>query len=150
MEIMSFIVMLVTVIIVIIQYILIDFWPAILMGFLAITFLILLCCMASRRKKAAAIFAVVMMVCIIGAVTWCVLFPTAYPYVDLWVLGKTEEEIIARYGEPRFEQWESPDGNQIAYYTKYIFLDPDYYIITFDEEGKAVDVKESIFVPKGG
>lgn len=27
---------------------------------------------------------------------------------------------------------------------------PDYYIITIDEEGKAIDVREGVFTPKGG
>lgn len=133
----------------IILYILADFWPVVLMGLISIVCIVLICCSWRKKKKRIIIYAAVITVCIIGSVIWCVLFPTAYPYVDLWVLGKTEEEIIEVYGEPDYnESWS--DYSELAYYTKYIIFDPDYYIITIDEDGKAIDVREDVFTPKGG
>ena len=88
-------------------------------------------------------------VCLAFGIIWYILFPTAFPYVDLWILGKTEEEIIEVYGEPRFEPEESHGGNKMAYYTRTIIFEPDYYMIIF-EDGKAVDMEEGVFPYKGG
>ena len=128
-----------------------KFWPVILCCLIAFIAVIVIRCSIPRKKEALIrIAAVIMGICITGAITWCVLFPTAYPYVDLWVLGKTEEQIIEKYGEPDFSRDEDHRHDEIAYYTRYIIMDADYYIITFDENGKAVDVREDLFVPLGG
>lgn len=83
----------------------------------------------------------------IAGVLSFIIFPTAFPYVDTWVLGKTKEEIIAVYGEPSYDDH---DQHKIAYYTRYIMMDPEYYVITFDKDGCAIEVKEGLFVPTGG
>ena len=78
-----------------------KFWPAILCCLIAFIAAIVIRCSIPRKKEALIrIAAVIMGICITGTITWCALFPTAYPYVDLWVLGKTEEQIIEVYGEP--------------------------------------------------
>lgn len=127
-------------------YFWIEFWPAIVSVLVAYAFLILLCWSISHKKKAVMKIATTAMVfCFTVAITWCVLFPTAYPYVDLWVLGKTEEQIIEAYGEPEYN-----DGRGLAYKTKWVFADMDYYVIEFDKNDKACHVFEAPWTPVGG
>lgn len=128
------------------HYIWIEFWPAIVSVLIAYAFLILLCWAITHKKKTVIKIATAAMVlCFIVAITWCILFPTAYPYVDLWVLGKTEEQIIEVYGEPEYN-----DGRGLAYKTKWVFFDMDYYVIEFDGDGKACRVHEAPWTPVGG
>ena len=134
-----------------ILYILSDYGLAILGGILAISALIVMCVSINRKKKKRVLVsAVVMGLCLAATIIWYILFPTAYPYMDLWVLGKTEEQIIAKYGEPDYGSEKAWQHDEMAYYTRYIIFDPEYYVITFDEEGKAIDVREGLFVPLGG
>ncbi len=124
---------------------------ALLCGLIAFIAVIVICrSIPYKKEKLIRVAAVIIGVCPTVAIIWYLIFPTAFPYVDLWVLGKTEEEIIEVYGEPRFDTDEAHGHNEMAYYTRYIFLDPEYYIITFDENGKAVDMREDLFVPLGG
>ncbi len=58
-------------------------------------------------------------ICSVVAVTWFALFLWEYPYVDLWMYGKTQEEIIEVYGEP-----EHIDYDEMAYATNYKTLIP--------------------------
>lgn len=128
-----------------------EFGIAILCGLIALVAVIVICRSIPRKKeKLIRVAAVIMGLCPTAVMIWYLIFPTAYPYVDLWVLGKTEEEIIEVYGEPRYEPEQSDRGNKMAYYTRTIFLDPEYYIITFDENGKAVYMREGLFPFKGG
>ena len=135
---------------IIIYYYLVEFWVAFLCGLSAFIAVVVICCAIPRKKeKLIRIAAVIMGICPSVVIIWYLIFPTAYPYVDLWVLGKTEEEIIEVYGEPNYnESWS--DYSELAYYTKYIIFDPDYYIITIDEEGRAIAVREGVFTPRGG
>lgn len=150
-EIMSYIIMFLVFVPVIIIYFLSDYGVAVLCGLIAFIAVIVICCSIPRKKeKLIRIAAVVMGLCPTVVIIWYLIFPTAYPYVDLWVLGKTEEEIVEVYGEPDYAPEHSHGYNEMAYYTRYIIFDPDYYIITFDENGKAVDVREDLFVPLGG
>lgn len=122
-----------------------KFWPVILCCLIAFIAVIVIRCSIPRKKEALIrIAAVIMGICITGAITWCALFPTAYPYVDLWVLGKTEEQIIEVYGEPEYN-----DYRGLAYYT-WSFIDPNYYVIEFNENGKACNVYEAPWTPIGG
>jgi len=132
-------------------YIVSDYGIVILGGLVTIVFLIVMCrSIARKKKKWAVVSAVIMGLTIVPTITWCILFPTAYPYMDLWVLGKTEEQIVEKYGEPDYGTDQDWQHDEIAYYTRYIFLDPEYYVITFNEEGKAIYVREDLFVPLGG
>ncbi len=63
--------------------------------------------------------------------------------MDPWVLGKTKEEIIAVYGEPEYNE------DVLAYPTEYGVLDMEYYVIEFDEEGRAIRVSERPYAGKG-
>lgn len=50
-----------------------------------------------KRKYWIAYFEVVLLVC---AVIFLYLFPTRFPYVDQWIVGKTKDEIVSVYGQP--------------------------------------------------
>ncbi len=132
------------------RYSIYELGIVILCGLIAFIAVIVICHSISRkREKLIRVAAVIIGLCPTIVMMWYLIFPTAYPYVDLWILGKTEEEIIEVYGEPRFEPEESDRGNKMAYYTRTIFLDPEYYMIIF-EDGVAVDMKEGLFPYKGG
>ena len=74
-----------------------------------------------------------------------ILFPTEFPYVDLWVFGKTKEQIIEVYGEPEYNEYQ-----ELAYETKWMFMDMFYYVIEFDENGRTYRMYESPYVGQGG
>ncbi len=151
MGITEWLIMIAVFVLVMINLVISDFGIAILCGLVAFVAVIVICCSIRHKKeKLIRVAAVIMGLCPTIAIIWYLLFPTAFPYVDLWVLGKTEEQIMEVYGEPSFDTDEAHGHNEMAYYTRYIFLDPEYYVITFDENGKAVDVREDLFVPLGG
>lgn len=74
---------------------------------------------------------------------------TYYKYNDWWIIGKTADEIEARYGE-----FDEVHGEQASYLIEgfYFEFDPDgmdeYYYIVFDNKGIAKYVFVS--VPYGG
>lgn len=75
------------------------------------------------------------------------LFPTKFPYVDRWIIGKDKESIIEVYGEP-----DTVGDNSISYYigkdtgvlgTGLMDSTNQYfYRISFDENGVAYEVEE--------
>ena len=65
--------------------------------------------------------------------------------MDLWVYGKTKEQIIEVYGEPEYNEY-----RELAYETKWMFMDMFYYVIEFDENGRAYRMHESPYVGPGG
>ena len=82
-------------------------------------------------------------------VALCVyLFPTRYPYMDPWIMGKTKEQIVAVYGEPT-----GYDGERMISYilgkdrgvlgTGLMDSNNDiHYYIYFDENGEAYKILE--------
>lgn len=75
----------------------------------------------------------------------CYLFPTQFPYVDPWIIGKTKEEIVAVYGQPDGIDW----GSVISYDLGRDSYGQDWnYYIHFDENGVAFKVEKS--GPVGG
>ena len=71
-------------------------------------------------------------------------------YIDANVIVSKGEQIVEKYGEPDYGTDQDWQHDEIAYYTRCIFFDPEYYVITFNEEGKAIYVREDLFVPLGG
>jgi len=70
---------------------------------------------------------------------------TFYKYNDQWIIGRTQEEIEAMYGEFTYKE-----DDKAAYYM-YMFKDmfsdiesPCYYVVFFDEIGRAYDIAEYI------
>lgn len=55
-----------------------------------------------------------------------------FEYNDWWILGKTEQQIAQRYGEPKELWWERGVG--------YPFTSVRYYYIVFDSNGRACEV----------
>lgn len=70
---------------------------------------------------------------------------TYYKYNDWWIVGKTEEEIVERYGE--FDMcWGSSKAYFIYVDNGWVMPDhqPHYYYIEFDDAGIATEVYESL------
>lgn len=96
----------------------------------------------TKKWAVLAIEAALLCVIFIG----CKVFPTQFPYMDGWIIGKDRQTILKLYGQP--------DGD--GYVTNYEIaydLGPDrgffgimsshqhnYYYIRFDAEGKACQV----------
>ena len=85
------------------------------------------------------------------AVLLCACAPRRYDETNIgklynreWILGKTQSEIIRRYGDFK-RVYEQDDGYYGAYYVNYdnVGMDPSYihdtYFIIFDENGVATD-----------
>ncbi len=105
--------------------------------------------LVKNNKKIVKINACIVLLVAFFIGGYYLLFPTHYPYMDLWIIGKTEAEIVEKYGEP-YIGYDSYDRT-IGYQTgSYAFLgEPYYYYIHFDETGKAVNCEISIYI-KGG
>jgi len=93
-----------------------------------------------RRKKLVIGCSVVLASEILLVTAYNILFPTCFPYVDLWIKGKTEAEIISVYGE-----YDIKHGGRIGYELTKSFLSsgPEYYYIHFDKNGIADLVEKS-------
>jgi len=130
---------------VIFMYLILDYWWAQLLAVFIMIIIATTMVMSikHKNKKGAKIAAAILAVGILLNVSVYVIFPQDFPYVDLWIYGKTNEEIQSVYGEPRFDYaWEH--GGWIGYWNGHEFLDAEYYCIEFDENGKAVEIYETV------
>lgn len=123
-----------------------EFFIPIILGLFAVTALFFgIVGYFAKKKSLIWISGTVLALFIIGIVTFFILFPTEFPYVDLWVYGKTKEQIIEVYGEPEYNEY-----RELAYETKWMIMDMFYYVIEFDENGRAYRMHESPYVGPGG
>lgn len=98
-----------------------------------------------RKKKLTVIWSIILAVEILLIAAYYVLFPTCFPYVDLYTLGKSREEIIAAYGEPEYKS-----EYRYGYFVRkdngfFGIMDSNlgvYYYIHFDKNGVAESVSE--------
>ena len=97
-----------------------------------------------KRKKQITIFSSLIITTVLLIVSFYIIFPTHFPYVDMWIYGKTREEIQAVYGEPDY------DGNGLSYIVGPHIWDTLYYCIEFDRSGKAVEIYETTTPWPGG
>lgn len=68
------------------------------------------------------------------AITFNIVFPTAFPYVDWWILGKTQDEISVVY----CEEW-SDWGRSFYQRAPHTYL--GYYVIRCGENGQVYSVE---------
>lgn len=123
-----------------------EFYIPIVLGLFAVAALLFsIIGYYAKKKSLIWISGSVFAFLIIGIVSFFILFPTEFPYVDLWVYGKTKEQIIEVYGEPEYNEY-----RELAYETKWMFMDMFYYVIEFDENGRAYRMHESPYVGPGG
>ena len=108
---------------------------SLLLVFLSVTVLIYA---LFAKKYRLILAAVTVALCLVGA---RLLFPDHFPYCDVWILGKTRQEIISLYGEPTGYDSSymisydlGPDCGFLGIMTSH--MDVHYYIY-FDENGKA-------------
>lgn len=76
-----------------------------------------------------------------------VLFPTCFPYVDLYIIGSTKAEITAVYGEPNYkfrEKYGYIIGKDNGFFGSMKSNNDFYYYIYFDENGIAKSVEKGI------
>ena len=95
------------------------------------------------------------LLCCIAAFCSCAF----YPYKEKHIIGHTSSEIVERYGE--FEQFYHgefrDDGNyyngacgyKIGEKNMEVYPSPMYYMIWFDDEGKAYEIDDSWYIPGG-
>ncbi|MBQ7765454.1 MAG: hypothetical protein IJ397_01270 [Lachnospiraceae bacterium] len=97
-----------------------------------------------KSKKKIAIFSSLIITTILLVVSFYMIFPTHFPYVDTWIYGKTREEIQAVYGEPDY------DENGLSYIVGPHIMENLYYCIEFDRSGRAVEIYETTTPWPGG
>lgn len=90
-----------------------------------------------KRKKQIAIFSSLIIAIVLLIISFYIIFPTQFPYVDMWIYGKTREEIQEVYGEPAHV------GHGIFYDIGFFFGETLYYWIEFDIDGKAIEIGET-------
>lgn len=103
-----------------------------------------------KHKRIVVIVGIVLTVIILVLeITFFMLFPTRFPYCDSWIMGKTKDDIIAKYGEPDYNSYRI--GYNVGYGTIGfdVYHNSDYYYyIEFDDNGFANDIY--IAVQPGG
>lgn len=100
-----------------------------------------------RKKSLAVICGLILFVEILIVAAYFVLFPTCFPYVDLYIIGKTKAEITAVYGEPNYkfrEKYGYFIGKDNGFFGLMKSNNDFYYYIYFDENGIAKSVEEGI------
>lgn len=124
--------------------------------FLILTGLILLAPVAlivfgiiKKKRKLVVVTIIVTLAVALLAAAYCILFPTAFPYVDLWVYGKTAEQVSSVYGEPDYDrETDSIIGYKLEKDNGFFGIMGSnnyyYYYIYFDEKGTAYKVTKQI------
>ena len=122
-----------------ISYVIIKcYWAQLLVLGIIIAFIIFLIKNIKRkRKKQIAIFSSLIIAIVLLIISFYIIFPTHFPYVDMWIYGKTREEIQEVYGEPDCV------GHGIFYDIGFFFGETIYYRIKFDINGRAIKISET-------
>lgn len=100
-----------------------------------------------KTNKKTIIF-IIIAVAVISAITFIGIYwhnhPTHYLYEDGWIIGKNASQIEQRYGAYDID-WQTTKGYCVkSQSTDYFWGDvlwPEYYMIHFDENGKAYKVE---------
>lgn len=101
----------------------------------------------NRKKKLAVTCGLILFVEILIVAAYFVLFPTCFPYVDLYIIGSTKAEITAVYGEPNYkfrEEYGYFIGKDKGFFGLMKSNNDFYYYIYFDENGIAKSVEKGI------
>lgn len=101
----------------------------------------------NRKKKLAMTCGLILFVEILIVAAYFVLFPTCFPYVDLYIIGSTKAEIISVYGEPNYkfrEEYGYFIGKDNGFFGLMKSNNDFYYYIYFDENGIAKSVEKGI------
>lgn len=108
--------------------------------------------MKLKTKITIIILSALILISAILICFWCLY----EPYDAEWIIGKSAEEIIERYGE-----FDRRRLNEDGFYTMggylvkekrvgYLGTDPEeFYMIYFDSNGYAFDVNDKYIVPGG-
>lgn len=99
----------------------------------------------NRKKKLAVTCGLILFVEILIAAAYFVLFPTCFPYVELYAVGKSRGEIIEAYGEPKFKfpnRYGYYVGEDNGFFGVMGSNSGIYYYIIFDENGIAESAEE--------
>ena len=97
------------------------------------------------------------LLCCIAAFCSC----TFYPYKEKHIIGRTSSEIVELYGE--FDWFFGSDlrvdengnycsgacGYKIGEMNREVYPSPMYYMIWFDDEGKAYEIDDIWYIPGG-
>ncbi len=102
-----------------------------------------------RKQKFVVVTVITTLAVTLLAAAYCILFPTAFPYVDLWVYGKTVKQVSSIYGKPDYIR---ETGSVIGYKLGkdngfFGAMDSNnylYYYIYFDESKTAYKVTKQI------
>lgn len=100
-----------------------------------------------KKRRLVAVTLIVTFVVVALITAYCVLFPTAFPYCDMWIIGKTRDEIIKVYGEPDGPMFSYYLGEDNGFFGAMDSSDSFYYYISFDSNDKngiACDVYKGI------
>ncbi len=125
--------------IVIILYLIVRcYWAqVIVLGVIIVLTIFMIKNIKRKRKKQITIFSSLIITTVLLIVSFYIIFPTHFPYVDMWIYGKTREEIQEVYGEPDHV------GHGIFYDIGFFFGETLYYWIEFDINGKAIEIDET-------
>lgn len=120
------------------------------MGWIDVVLIGLICCVFSaivipviiafRKRKYWLLIIEAAVICSVALFLF--LFPTQFPYVDQWIMGKTKEEIVSVYGQPD-GNWNSDGmisydlGSDRGFFGVMSGYDHLYYYIYFDIDGLA-------------
>ena len=98
-----------------------------------------------KKRRIAVISSLILVIPTVLIVGYSLLFPTAFPYADPFIYGKSKAEIVRAYGEPKIN-----GERKIGYFIgkDNRGIDPSYldlyYYIYFDENGFAVEINSGV------
>lgn len=98
-----------------------------------VPFILALIAIKKKKSRMLKITATFTAVIVVVSVASSILFPTAYPYVDWWIYGKTRNEIMEVY-DGEWSNW----GQSEYQRAPHSFL--GYYSIHFNDKGLAESV----------
>lgn len=99
---------------------------------------------AKKKRRLVVVTLIVTFAAAALITAYCVLFPTAFPYCDMWIMGKTRDEIIKVYGEPDGPRFSYYLGRDNGFFGIMDSNDSFYYYINFNEDGTACEVYKGI------
>ncbi len=112
--------------------------------FIVITIIVWIIHLIRHKKKAAL---AVISCLTVFVVSFCVIFPTSFPFVDSWIIGKTLDEIVSVYGDNYKESITGTYSKAVSYpiggiYQAYPINRTYCYCIYLDSNNVAVRIKK--------
>lgn len=114
--------------------------------------------MKGLNKSLIIVIAIILVIIVIMSSVVYILATPSLKYRENWIIGKSYDEIAARYGEGDIVHYENNDPSQDVVSVMYLVKEErvlffgtspkEFYKIIF-EDGKAVEINKKAYLPGG-